>query len=152
MITNPNRLYEGCPQDSVEYYKLRLLDHFILRPLGEIWSATITSAYRAPLAQAELFSTDPARAARKAKGVSQHTLGEAVDLVPVGREEKAFTDLYLWCLDNLRPWQAILEYDGSKPECIHLSIPSERPEIVQKRLLFYQGMWRNYEGTLPVVA
>lgn len=126
-------------------YKLRLLEHFILGPLGEVWDVTITSAYRDAIDQAGLYALDPARAPRKAKGVSQHVLGEAVDIIPKGKME----DCYLWCVDHLRPWQAILEYEGSKPECIHLSIPSEKRETVRKRLLFYEGMWRNFDGALP---
>lgn len=145
MILNPARLYEGCPPGIFAYYKLRLLEHYLLKPLAEVWDFTITSAYRSTTQDAALYALDPARAARKAKGVSQHIFGEAVDIVPKG----SITDCYLWCVDNLRPWQAILEYHGRRPECIHLSLPSERPEIVQKRLLFYEGLWRNFDGPLP---
>lgn len=148
MIINLPRLYEGCPPATIHHYKLRLVNHFLLKPLGEVWDILITSAYRSEASQASLFVGDSARIARKAKGISQHTLGEAVDFVPKGSMEECFQ----WCLDHLRPWQAILEYEGEKPECIHLSLPSERMEIVSKRLLFYNGLWRNFDGTLPVVA
>lgn len=148
MIVNPSRLYQDCPPATIQYYKLRLVDYFLLKPLGEVWDAMISSAYRSEANQVNLYQGDEARIARKAKGVSQHTLGEAVDIVPKGSMEECFQ----WCVDHLRPWQAILEYVGTKPECIHLSLPSERLEIVSKRLLFYNGLWRPYSGELPVVA
>ena len=99
MIRNPARLYEGCPPGVPLFYALRLIEHFFLEPLGQVWNVTITSAYRNQTRQAGLYATDPIKAARKAKGVSQHTLGEAVDFVPEG----SITDCYLWCLDHLRP-------------------------------------------------
>ena len=152
MILNPSRLFESVPPGTHQAHSLRMLEHFILKPLGEVWDVTITSAYRNMTQQAGLYALDQARSPRKAKGISQHVLGEAVDVVPQLKgvpPAEALEDCFLWCLDHLRPWQAILEYHGTRPECIHLSIPSERPEIVAKRLLFYDGLWRNYDGVLP---
>ena len=147
MIRNPDRLYLDCPSGVPQMYALRLIEHFFLDPLGQVWDVTITSAYRNQTAQAGLYAMDPAKAARKAKGVSQHSLGEAVDFVPDGN----MTDCYLWCLDNLRPWQALLEYGKAGPECIHLSIPSSIETIKSKRLLFVGGLWRVYDGTFPII-
>ena len=148
MIRNPERLLQGCPPGTVQAYKLRLLEHFLLRPLSERWDITLTSAYRTATAQGALYALDQARAQRKAKGVSQHSLGEAVDFEPDG----SITDCFLWCADRLRFWQLILEYDRTRPECIHLSLPSERPEIRRKTLLFYGGVWQNFDGRLPGTA
>lgn len=148
MIRNPARLYEGCPPGVPQYYALRVVEWFLLKPLGEVWDVTITSAYRNAAAQANLYALDGARVARKAKGISQHVLGEAVDIVPEG----SMTDCYLWCIDNLRPYQALLEYAGDKSECIHLSIPSTIETVVSKRLLFVGGVWRPFDGTFPVVV
>ena len=145
MILNPARLYEGCPPGVAQQYSLRLVEHFLLEPLGQVWDITITSAYRNQTAQSGLYALDPAKAARKAKGISQHVLGEAVDFVPEG----SMTDCYLWCLDHLRPYQALLEYDKTGPECIHLSIPSTIETIKSKRLLFVGGLWRVFDGTFP---
>jgi hypothetical protein len=155
MIKNPSRLLENCPPGTHQAHSLRVLEHFLLNPLGEVWDVMVTSAYRSMTQQAGLYALDEARSARKAKGISQHVLGEAIDAVPERKgltPEQALEECFLWCVEHLRPWQAILEYKGSRPECIHLSIPSERPEIVQKRLLFYDGLWRNYDGTLPGAA
>ena len=143
MIRNPSRLYDHQPADNERArHSLRLIDHFLLRPLGEAWDITITSAYRTPAAQAALT------VAAKAKGVSQHTLGEAVDVVPTG-DMKA---CYVWCIEHLRPWQALLEYAAGVPSCIHLSIPSSIETIVSKRLIFSGGVWQPYTGTFQVVA
>lgn len=145
MIRNPDRLLEGCPPGTMQAYKLHLLEHFLLRPLTEVWEITLTSAYRSAAGQAALYALDEGRALRKAKGVSQHSLGEAVDFVPQG----SMTDCFLWCVDHLRPWQLILEYEGAVPECIHLSIPSEHAEVRPKTLLFYGGLWRIFDGAFP---
>ena len=141
MIHNPSRLYQGSP-DIIIAHRLRLIEWFLLKPLGEVWDVTITSAYRSPQTQAALT------VAAKAKGISQHTLGEAVDIVPVGD----MTKCYEWCLEYLRPWQALLEYANGKPSCIHLSIPSSIETIVSKRLIFSVGVWTPYTGTFPVSA
>lgn len=154
MIRNLTRLREGCPPAAPAFYKLRILEHFLLEPLGQNFDLTIISAYRSRANQAGLYALDPKLAARKAKGVSQHVLGEAVDFVPDGD----LTACFLWCLDHLRPWQAILEYERGKPRLIHLSIPSERPEIKWKRLLYLDpegpepGHFENFMGTFPVIA
>ena len=145
MIRNPARLYEGCPPGVAQFYGLRLIEHFLLEPLGQVWDVTITSAYRNQTAQDGLYAMDAAKVARKAKGVSQHVLGEAVDFVPDG----SMTDCYLWCLDHLHPYQALLEYGKTGPECIHLSIPSQIETIKSKRLLFVGGLWRPFDGTFP---
>lgn len=147
MIANPARIYEGCPPGTVQMYKLRLVDHFLLQPLGEAWDVRVTSAYRSQTAQSALYALDDQRSGRKAKGVSQHSLGEAVDVVtePVGHLLACFE----WCLKHLRPWQAILEYAGTRPECIHLSLPSEVVTIQAKRLLWYDGRWLTFEGQFP---
>jgi len=141
MIINPQRLYEGCPPGTIQAYKLRLLEHFMLRPLAEAWDITVTSAYRSISAQNAMVSN------RKAKGTSQHSLGEAADFVPKGDMLKCFVDC-----QGLRPHQLILEYDGIKPDCIHISMPSEHADILPKTLLFYNGLWRNFDGTFPVQA
>ena len=141
MIRNPSRLYDGSP-DIIIAHRLRLIDWYLLKPLGEVWDVTITSAYRTPQAQAALT------VAAKAKGISQHTLGEAFDFVPAG----SMTECYEWCLKYLRPWQALLEYKNGAPSCIHLSIPSSIETIVSKRLIFAGGVWTPYTGTFPVSA
>lgn len=154
MIRNPERLYEGCPPGSSQAYKLRLIEHFLLAPLAAAFDFEITSAYRPTIAQAALYALDPKRAARKAKGVSQHVLAEAVDIVPKGD----LTECYRWCLEHLRAWQTILEYEKGRPHLIHLSLPSERTEIESKRLLFIDpvtgepGHFENFTGTFPAVA
>lgn len=147
MILNPARLLEGCPPASIACYKLRLLEHYLLRPLADVFDFTVPSAYRSTIDNAALYALDPERAARKARGISQHVLGEAADIVPVGR---TFKECFLWIAEHLRPWQLILEA-GPKGrwECIHLSLPSERQEIAAKRLLFYGGEYRNFDGTFP---
>ena len=145
MILNRSRLLDGCPPGTLQAYKLRLLGHFLLDPIGQAWDITLTSAYRSETAQAGLYALVPKKAARKAKGISQHSLGEAADFVPKG----SLTDCFLWCFDNLEPWQLILEYDDTVPECIHVSIPSEHTEIQSKRLLFYNGLWMPFTGTFP---
>ncbi len=151
MIRNPERLFQGCPTGSMQFYKLRLIEHFLLAPLGATFDTEITSAYRSQTGQAALYVMDPKRAARKAKGVSQHVLGEAVDVVPEGDLKVCF----LWCLEHLRPWQAILEYEKGRPRLIHLSLPSEHPEIESKRLLFIDpvgdqpGRYENFTGSFP---
>lgn len=132
MIRNLNRLYEGCPPATFQWYKLRLLEHFLLAPLAAVWDFAITSAYRSQAAQSGLYSLNPKLAARKATGTSQHSLGEAADIVPEGDIKAGF----LWCVDNLRPWQLILEYQEGQPKLIHLSLPSEHAEIQPRRLLF----------------
>ncbi len=141
MIRNPSRLYDGSP-DIIILHRLRLIEWFLLKPLAEVWDITITSSYRTPAVQAAL------PAGVKAKGISQHTLGEAVDFVPVG----SMTECYVWCLDHLRPWQALLEYKDSAPSCIHLSIPSVQEHIISKRLIFSGGVWQTWTGTFPVIA
>lgn len=146
MIRNPSRLYDGCPPVPQLHFKLRLIDHFLLGPLGAAWDVEITSAYRSTTAQAALYALDEARAQVKAKGISQHVLAEAVDVVPANGD---FEGCFRWCLDRLLPWQAILEYAGDKPECIHLSLLSEIETIAEKRLLFYRGQWLNFDGTFP---
>jgi hypothetical protein len=154
VIRNPGRLLEGCPPATFQAYKLRLLEHFLLVPLAAVWDFTITSAYRSGAAQAGLYSFDPKLAARKARGTSQHVLGEAVDFIPEG----SLTDCYLWCLENLRPWQIILEYERGKPRLIHLSVPSEHQEIVSKRLLYLDppgsepGHFETWTGNFPTVT
>ena len=148
MIRNPSRLYEGCPPGLPQHYALRIIEHFLLAPLGEVRDLTITSAYRSQTVQSGLYALDPAKAARKAKGISQHILGEAVDFVPEGDMQECF----LWCLDHLRPWQAILEYDAAGPEVIHLSIPSSIETIRSKRLLHVGGLWRDFDGTFPIIS
>ena len=141
MIRNPSRLYDGSP-DIIILHRLRLIDWYLLKPLAETWDIMITSAYRTPQAQAAL------PAGVKAKGISQHPLGEAVDFVPDG-DMKA---CYVWCLEHLRPFQALLEYKGAAPACIHLSIPSSVEGIVSKRLVYAGGVWTQYAGTFPEVA
>ena len=141
MLRNPSRLYEGSP-DIIILHRLRLIEWFLLRPLAETWDITITSAYRTPQAQAALT------VAAKAKGISQHTLGEAFDFVPAG----SMQDCYVWCLEHLRPFQALLEYKGGAPSCIHLSIPSVQETIISKRLIFAGGVWQPWTGTFPVIA
>lgn len=154
MIRNPLRLLDGCPPGTIQVYKLRLVEHFLLVPLAMAWDFTITSAYRNAASQAGLYSLDPKLAARKAKNTSQHVLGEAVDILPDGDLEKC----YLWCLENLRPWQAILEYEKEAPRLIHLSVPSEHADITSKRLLYLDpptdepGHFENWTGTFPVRA
>jgi len=142
MIHNLSRLYDGCPPGIEAYHRLRLIEWFLLKPLGEVWGVTITGAYRTTQAQAALT------VAQKAKGTSQHTLGEAIDFVPDG----SMSECYTWCLDNLRPYQALLEYGNGRPICIHLSIPSVVDTIVSKRLLFVDGLWRPFAGVFPVQA
>lgn len=141
MIRNPSRLYNGSP-DIIIAHRLRLIEWFLLRPLAEVWDISISGAYRTPQQQAAL------PAGVKAKGISQHTLGEAVDFVPVG----SMQECYVWCLEHLRPFQALLEYKGGAPSCIHLSIPSSIEGIVSKRLIFAGGVWTPYTGTFPEVA
>ena len=141
MIRNHSRLFQGSP-DIIIAHRLRLIEWFLLKPLAEAWDFTITSAYRTPQSQAAL------PAGVKAKGISQHTLGEAVDVVPDG----SMTECYEWCLEYLKPFQALLEYAKGKPSCIHLSIPSSVEGIVSKRLIYSGGVWTPYTGTFPVVA
>ena len=141
MIRNPSRLFQGSP-DMIIAHRLRLIDHYLLKPLAEVWDITITSGYRTPAAQAGLT------VAAKAKGISQHTLGEAVDIVPAG----SMQECYVWCVEHLRPWQLLLEYANSAPSCIHMSIPSSIETIVAKRLIFSGGVWTPYTGTFPVIA
>jgi|SRR6266850_91623 len=154
MIRNPARLLEGCPPGMIQTYKLRLVEHFLLVPLAMVWDFTITSAYRNAASQAGLYSLDPKLAARKAKNTSQHVLGEAVDVIPEGDLEKC----YVWCLENLRPWQVILEYEKGAPRLIHLSLPSEHTEILSKRLLYWDppddkpGHFETWAGQFPAKA
>jgi hypothetical protein len=152
MIRNPGRLFDGCPPGTLQAYKLRVLEHFLLAPLGAAWDLSIGRAYSSAAGQAALYAMDPKRAARKAKGTSQHCLGEAVDVTPEGDIQECF----LWCLEHLRPWQAILEYERGKPKLIHLSIPSDHPEIVSKRLLYLDppgelpGHFETWMGRFPL--
>jgi hypothetical protein len=154
MIRNPSRLYQGCPVIPGLRYNLRLIEWYIMAPLAAEWDIELTSAYRSTTGQAGLYVLDEKRAARKAKGTSQHVLGEAVDFIVHGADIR---DCFKWCL-QLRPWQAILEYHSGRPECIHLSIPSAIETIVSKRLLFLDppgdepGRYENFTGSFPEAA
>lgn len=155
MIRNPSRLYQGCPAVPAMRHSLKLIEWFILAPLGAVWDAEITRAYSSATGQAALYALDPKRAARKAKGTSQHVLAEAVDFIVHGTDLR---DCFVWCLEHLRPYQAILEYAEGRAECIHLSIPSTVESIVSKRLLFIDpsgpepGHYQTFEGTFPPEA
>lgn len=131
------------------------MEHFLLAPLGAAWDVTITSAFRNGIDNGGLYALDPKRAARKAKGVSQHVLAEAIDFTIRGADLR---DCFTWCLAHLRPFQAILEYHEGRPECIHLSLPSEIDTIAAKRLLFIDppgpeiGHYENFTGAFPEAA
>lgn len=146
MIANPQRLMKNVPPGIVQYYKLGLVNHFILEPLAEVFDFTITSAYRTFNRQANLTdaSGNVVPASKKAKGVSQHCMGEAVDID--GRHNKR---MYLWILEHLRPWQIILYFELGKTGGIHISIPSENKTIDQKSLLNVDGAWQWYRGEFP---
>ena len=107
---------------------------------------TITSAYRTIDGQANLVDGrgNLVPAAKKAKGVSQHVLGEAVDID--GRHNKR---MYLWILENARPWQLIMYLEEGKTAGLHISIPSENPAVEQKTLLNVDGTWQWYRGEFP---
>ncbi len=82
MITNPQRLYQDCPPGAPHYYRLRLVDHYIVKPLGRLYELTISGALRQQVEQANLLYADGTKVPEedKAKGTSQHTLGEVADL------------------------------------------------------------------------
>ena len=149
MIANPNRLMKGVPPGTIQAYKLGLINHFVLLPLGGVFDFAITSAYRNLDAQANLKDSagKPIPKAKKAKGISQHCLGEAVDID--GRHNKR---MYLWILDNLRPWQTILYFEQGRTTGVHVSIPSENEIIVSKSLLNVDGGWSWYRGEFPAEA
>jgi len=44
VILNPARLFETVPPGTQQAHSLRVLEHFLLKPLGEVWDVTITSS------------------------------------------------------------------------------------------------------------
>ena len=146
MITNPDRLLKGVPPITVQHYKLLLVEHFLLKPLAEVFDFTITSAYRTLNRQANLTdaSGNTVPETKKAKGVSQHCMGEAVDID--GRHNRR---MYMWLLEHARPWQLILYLEEGKTSGLHISIPSENEAIQQKTLLNVDGDWQWYRGEFP---
>ena len=146
MISNPQRLMKGVPPITIQHYKLGLVNHFYLKPLAEVFDFEITSAWRNLAAQANLTYADGTKVPedKKAKGVSQHCEGEAVDID--GKHNKR---MYLWLLEHTRPWQIILYFEEGRTGGIHISIPSERPEVQQKSMLNVDGRWQWYRGEFP---
>ena len=149
MIANPQRLMKGVPPITIQHYKLLLVEHFLLKPLAEVFDFTITSAYRTIDGQANLVDGrgNLVPAAKKAKGVSQHVLGEAVDI-----DSRHNKRMYLWLLEHARPWQIILYFELGKTGGIHISIPSENEAIAEKQLLNIDGQWQWYRGDFPTEA
>ena len=147
MILNPDRLMQGVGVAMPASFPLRVMKHMFVDPLSEQFDFYLTSAWRSSGQQASL--TDSAGVAvdptRKAKGLSQHELGEAVDFVP--QDPAELLGLWEWCLEILHPWQAILELDG--PRCIHLSIPSVSEAVKSKRLMHFGKAWHFWKGEYP---
>ena len=152
MITNPERLFQGCPPGAPHYYRLRLVDHYIVQPLGRLFELTITGALRQQAEQANLLYADGTKVPEedKAKGTSQHVLGEVVDLD--GPDVRLAWE---YAVKHLHPWQAILYlYESSEPKSIHLSIPSSHESIVQKTLIKWPASpgdkgWRFWRDEWP---
>jgi len=146
MITNPERLMKGVPPGTVQAYKLELCDHFVLKPLAQHFDFTITSAYRSIDAQANLRDASGNKVPdyKKAKGVSQHCMGEAVDI-----DGAKCREMYLYLIEHLQPWQVILYFELGKEAGVHFSIPSENETIVQKRLMSVDGQWKWFRGEFP---
>ncbi len=148
MILNPHRLMQGVGPGMPASHALRLIEHFFVGPLSEQFDFYLTSAWRSSGQQASL--TDSAGVAvdptRKAKGLSQHELGEAIDFVPQDRAE--LLAMWEWSLEHLRPWQAILELDA--PRCIHLSLPSVSEVVKPKRLMHFGKAWQFWKGEYPL--
>lgn len=143
MITNPQRLYKNVPPGTVQAYKLTLLRHFFLEPLAKVYDFSITSAYRSINDQADLTDSSgkPVSALKKAKGISQHCMGEAVDI-----DGEKCREMYQYIIEHLHPWQVILYFEDGKENGIHISMPSENETIVSKRLLNVDGEWRWFRG------
>jgi len=152
MIANPQRLWKCVPPGTVQAYKLELVDHFLLKPLAKQFGFTITSAYRSIDTQANLLDSAGNKVPdyKKAKGISQHCTGEAVD-VDAGNSHKNKA-LFQYAIEHLAPWQIILYLEEGAATSVHLSIPSENETIVQKQLLNVDGAWRWFRGDFQDVV
>jgi hypothetical protein len=147
MITNPLRLFKNVPPGGAELYKMQLLEHFYVKPLGKLFDFTITSALRSLSTQANLVdsSGNPVSSSKKAKGISQHCLAESFDVD--GNDSNK--DIFLYTLENLFPWQIILYYEDGIATSVHISMPSENENIEQKTLLNIDGTYHWFSGEFP---
>jgi len=147
MIHNPTRIYNGVPPHGMHEYKLRLLTRHLLEPVADRFNLTITSGYRTLEQQSNLTDASgnlvPANV--KAKKISQHCLGEAVDFVadfPLA--------CYKWMNENLHPWVMILYYRKTFPSHIHMSmLPEKTDNRGERRLLNIDGTYKVFTGSFP---
>lgn len=101
---------------EVELSKLLYLATYILQPIRERWGRLkINSGFRSKAVQDALTVSG----APTSKTVSQHTLGEAADFVPLDSD---IDSVFLWCKDMLNYGQIILE-ESRGAQWIHISLP-----------------------------
>jgi len=120
---------------ELELVKLLYLAQFILQPIrNRFGSLQINSGFRSQAVQ-EALSVKGYPTSNK---ISQHTLGEAADIVPLG---STLEDTFKWIQNNLKYGQVILEeHDGA--HWIHVSLP----RIAQRNqwaMIYKNGIYTN---------
>jgi hypothetical protein len=141
-------LFADAKPGTPEHHSLRVVQRYLVEPILEAHGLTVTSGYRSAAKQATLTDASgaPIPAANKAKGTSQHTLGEAVDF---GGNDRILREAFVFALEHLRPWQAIAYFKGLVCTSIHVSIPSSITTVEQKALLNLDGRYTPWTGSFP---
>lgn len=148
MTYNQTMLFGGCPPGTPHYYKLRLLDCYVLKVLEKHFRVIVTSGWRPQQTQDTLTYADgrPVPASVKAKGVSQHVLGEAFDFT-----EENMPACFVWCVKNLAYCQLIIYFEEGIAQSMHVSMLSERvPPVKRKTLVYSDGKAHHWTGHFPV--
>jgi hypothetical protein len=140
MISNPLALDAHDPPPRARYM-LRLLEDHVIGPIARVENVYIVTdggPYRSP---AIADAIDPAKRARDR---SQHEDGEAAD---IGTADMIAT--FLRHQDD-PIWQFIIYLREGRVRNLHVSIRSEREEVVRKRLVHWassiDSRWINYAG------
>ena len=148
MITNAARIFHGAVLGTPEHYAITLVKFYIVDPTARHFDLTITSAVRSPYQQRKLTDAagNPIPASKKARNVSQHVRGEAIDFsCPDMPAAFQFID------KNIPTWQLFLYIEEGRPRSIHASIPPRGRTSGAKTQMNVDGTWKLYEGTIPVV-
>lgn len=140
MITNPQAFDAHDPPPRARYM-LRLLEAHIIGPIAAVENVYIVTdggPYRTPEIVAGI---DPAK---RALSRSQHEDGEAAD---IGTADMIAT--FVRHQDD-PIWQFIIYLREGRVRNLHVSIRSEREEVVRKRLVHVatrqKSHWLNYAG------